>query len=186
MIDLKKNEMKKMKKKHAILAITIGALLLGFIPAVAANGKVVERPLDDWLDTNYAAFPWGPEENWAFGDFASPYTNLVCKMGLPWPLAGFGPFVNDMIYENSLVVGDTIIEGKIKERELNDGTALVTLQLDVKNAPCSVYDFNDFILYCLGYAPYPQAVLGDGIDGYIDYTVLIKFIDSMNKRFICI
>lgn len=166
-----------MKKKHAILAITIGTLLLGFIPAVTASGRVAERPLDDWLNANYVAFPWGAE-NWAFGDFGSPATNLVCKMGLPWPKAGlpWAPwFVNDMVYENSLVEGDTIISGKVKERALNDGTALITLQLDVKNAPTTVYDFTDFILYCLGYAPYPEAVLGEGIDGYIDYTVLVKF-----------
>lgn len=164
-----------MNKKKVILVITVGVLFLGFVPAVAAGGRVTERPLDDWLDVNYAALPWGVAENWAFADFASPYTNLVCKMGFPFPLAGFGPFVNDMIYENSLVIGDTIIDGNIKERELNDGRALVTLQLDVKNAPCSVYDYTDFIFYCLGFGPYPQVVLGDGIDGYIDYTVLVKF-----------
>lgn len=149
--------------------------IFSFIPVVAASsGNVTKRPLDDWLDPNYAAFPWG-ENNWAFYDFWSPYSGLVTKMGLPWPLAGSDPFVNDMIYENSLVIGDTIIDGNIKERALNDGTALITLQLNVKNAPCSVYDYFDFMLYCLGAAPYPQAVLGDGIDGYIDYTVLVKF-----------
>jgi hypothetical protein len=176
MINLKKKaEKKKMKKKHAILAITLGALLLGFIPAVVANGKVVERPLDDWLDANYAAFPWG-EENWAFSDFVSPYTWLVAKMGFPFPKAGIGPFVNDMVYENSLVVGDTIISGKVKERELDTGEALITLHLDVKNAPLTVYDIYEFLFYCRGWAPEPQAVLGEGIDGYIDYKVLVKFI----------
>ncbi|MFX0076530.1 MAG: hypothetical protein ACFE96_13895 [Candidatus Hermodarchaeota archaeon] len=164
-----------MKKKNAILAITIGALLLVFIPAVVANEQVVERPLDDWLDANYAAFPWG-EENWVINDFVSPYSWLVAKLGFPWPKAGFYPWVNDMVYENSLVAGDTIISGKIKERVLNTGEALITLHLDVKNAPLTVYDIYELLFYCRGWAPEVQAVLGEGIDGYIDYKVLIKFI----------
>ncbi len=122
-------------------------------------------------------FFWG-EENWAFADFASPYSMLVIKMGFPWPKAGFGPFINDMIYENSLVVGDTIISGGIKERKLADGTALVTLSLDVKNSPMTVYNYFDFIFYCIGAADKPQAVLGSEIDGYIDYKVELNFINS--------
>jgi hypothetical protein len=158
-----------------ILLITIGILILGFIPVAVANGNVNERPLDDWLEANYNYFYWG-EDNWAFCDFVSPYTWLVAKMGFPWPKAGFGPWVNDMIYENSIVIGETIIEGKVKERLLNDGTALVTLHLDVKNAPLTVYDVYEYIFYCRGWAPEPQAVLGEGIDGYIDYKVVFKFI----------
>ena len=164
-----------MKKKHAILVITIGTLLLGFVPVVAANGRVTERSLDDWLDPNYAAFPWG-EENWAFADFMSPYSWLVVKMGLAWPKADMGPWINDMLYENSLVDGDTIIEGSIKERVLKDGTALITLQLDVTNAPLTVYNVDEFLDYCFGDAGEPQAILGAEMDGYIDYKVVCQFI----------
>lgn len=173
-IILKKNGDKKMKKKHAILVVTIGALLLGFFPAVTAK-QVTARPLDDWLDANYSAFPWGAQ-NWAFSDFYSQESWLAAKMGFPWPKAGFGPFVTDLIYENGLVVGDTIIEGSIKERELSDGTALITLQLDVKNAPLTVYNIFDLMLYCRGITTDPMPVLGLEEDGYIDYKVIYKFI----------
>lgn len=173
----RKKEMKKMKKTSRLLTLaTLGILIFSFISAVAASeGTVTKRPIEDWLDPNYAFFSWG-EENWAFSDFISPYSMLVCKMGFPWPKAGIGSFVNDMVSENSMVVGDTIINGKITERELDDGTALITLHLDVKNAPVTVYDYFDFIFYCLGFAGKPQAVLGDEIDGYIDYKVVYKFI----------
>lgn len=168
-----------MKKKQAILAITVGILLLGFIPTAAASGKVTKRSLADWLVPNYSNFPWG-EQNWAFADYGDPANNLVCKMGLPWPKSGllWAPwFINDMVYENGLVDGDTIIDGKITERVLNDGKALITLHLDVKNAPLTVYDFDEFILYCFGVTVVePQAVLGSGIDGYMDYKVVAKFI----------
>ena len=158
-----------------ILLATVGILILSFIPAVAASeGMVTERPIEDWLDPNYTAYPWG-EENWVMSDFGSPYTNLVCKLGFPWPKAGFGPWVNDMEDENGMVLGDTIINGHITERELDNGQALITLHLEVKNGPLTVYDFDDFILYCLGFAGEPQAVLGDGIDGYMDYKVIYKF-----------
>ncbi|MFX1380645.1 MAG: hypothetical protein ACFFA4_16300 [Promethearchaeota archaeon] len=165
----------KILPKSILLAI-LGILILSFIPAVAASGgNVTERSIDDWLDPNYAFYPWG-EENWVMADFGSPYTNLVCKLGFPWPKAGFGPWVNDMEDQNGMVAGDTIIDGNITERELNDGTALITLHLDVKNGPLTVYDYDDFILYCLGLASEPQAVLGSGIDGYMDYKIIYKFI----------
>lgn len=158
----------------------LGIFIFSVIPVVTANeGKVTERPLDDWLIPNWNFFWWG-EQNWAFADFVSPYTGYVAKMGFPWPcdneICGFGSFVEDMVYENSLVSGDTIIDGNIKERELADGTALVTLQLDVKNAPLTMYDIYDLIFYCFGLTPEAQAILGAGEDGYIDYKVLIKFI----------
>ena len=81
-----------------------------------------------------------------------------------------------MVYKNSLVDGDTIIEGSIKERVLKDGRALITLQLDVTNAPLTVYDLFEFLDYCFGVLGEPQAILGAGIDGYIDYKVVAKFI----------
>jgi len=153
--------------------------IFSFIPVVeASSGNVTKRPLDDWLDPNYAAFPWG-EKNWAFYDFWNPYSGLVMKMGLPWPKAGLPdfPYIKfDMIYENSLVEGVTVITGTVTERALNDGTALITLHLDVKNSPVAVYLRSDFNSYCYGLADKPQAVLGDGIDGYLDYKVVTKFI----------
>jgi hypothetical protein len=165
-----------------VILTTLGIFILCFIPTVAASeGRVRERPLEDWLQPNWEAYPWG-EQNWAFGDFVSPYNWLVCKMGLPWPKAPwYDPegnliFANDMIYENSLVEGDTIIEGSIKERALNDGTALITLFLDVKNAPLTVYDFFEFIFYCRGWAPEPEPILGAEIDGYMNYKLELKFI----------
>ncbi|MFX0036270.1 MAG: hypothetical protein ACFE9I_11600 [Candidatus Hermodarchaeota archaeon] len=167
-----------MKKTSRLLTLaTLGIFIFSFIfTGAASEGRVTKRPIEDWLDPNYAALPWG-EENWAFSDFFSPYSYLVCKMGFPWPKAGAIPwFVNDMVYENSLVIGDTIINGHITERELKDGTALIILQIDVKNAPLTVYDFFDFMFYCYGWTDKPQAVLGDGEDGYVDYKVVVKFI----------
>jgi hypothetical protein len=163
-----------MRKTSKLLTlVTVGFLIFGMISSVAAL-EVTIRPIEDWLEPNYNDFPWGVEENWAFSDFFSPYSNLLIKMGFPWPAAP--PFAFDMIYENSLVEGETIITGYLKERALKDGRALVTMHLDVKNSPLTVYDVYDFIFYCYGMTPKPQAVLGDGEDGYIDYTVLMKFI----------
>ncbi|UCD01812.1 MAG: hypothetical protein JSV23_01985, partial [Promethearchaeota archaeon] len=94
----------------------------------------------------------------------------------PMPKAGIGPWVNDMEDENGLVMGDTIIDGYITERELNNGQALITLHIDVKNAPLTVYDRTEFLLYCFGDTmDEPQAVLGAGIDGYIDFKLIYKF-----------
>jgi len=169
-----------MKKNTRLLLLATTTLLICcFIPTIVAAGRVTERPLEDWLQPNYDFFVWG-DQNWAFGDFVSPYSGLVCKMGFPWPcdneVCGFGPFVEDLVYENSLVDGDTIIDGNIKERELNDGTALITLSIDVKNAPLTVYDFIEFIDYCFGAPSEPEPLMGDGIDGYINYKVEVKFI----------
>jgi hypothetical protein len=175
-----------MKKNAKLIILTsIGILVLCFIPSiVVAEGKVTRRPLEDWLEPNWDFFNWG-EQNWAFGDFVSPYSMLVCKMGFPWPKAGlpWAPGIKyDMVLENSLVEGDTIIEGSIKERELNDGRALITLQLDVKNAPLTVYNYLEFIGYCFNITALwpdegipPLAIVGEGIDGYIDYQVICKF-----------
>ena len=78
--------------------------------------------------------------------------------------------------KNSLVVGDTIIEGSVKERVLNSGEALITLQLDVKNAPLTVYHFFEFLDYCFGDTDEVLPILGAEGDGYIDYKVICKFI----------
>lgn len=173
-VDIKMNRSKILPK--SILLAVVGILILSFIPAVTASeGNATKRPLEDWLNPNYASFPWG-EENWVMADFGSPYSNLLCKLGFPWPKAGFGPWVNDMEDENGMVAGETIIDGSITERKLNDGTALITLYLDVKNGPLTLYNIEDFLLYCLGFTSEVQAVLGSGIDGYMDYTILYKFI----------
>lgn len=167
------------KSNRLILLVTTTLLICSFIPTIALAGRVTERPLEDWLTPNYEAFPWG-EQNWAFSDFVSPYSWLVCKMGFPWPCdyetCGFGPFIEDLVYENGLVDGVTVIGGKIKERELSDGTALITLSLDVKNAPLTVFDYFQFIDYCFGDALDPMPLLGEGIDGYINYKLELKFI----------
>jgi hypothetical protein len=85
-----------------------------------------------------------------------------------------------MVLENGLVIGETVIKGEITERALEDGTAFVIMQIDVKNAPLTVYDYTDFILYCVGIPGFgiPEAVLGAGLDGYIDYKVEFKFIND--------
>jgi len=163
-----------MKKTQAVLIIAFGILLFGFIPSVLAL-DVTRRSLDDWLEPNYAAYPWG-EENWVFTDFYSQDSMLAAKMGFPWPKAGIYPWVRDLIEENSLVVGDTIIEGSIKERELSSGEALITLKLDVKNAPLTVYYLYDMAFYCRGFIDEVMPVLGLGEDGYINYKVLFNFI----------
>lgn len=171
--------MKKMKKTSKLLTLaTLGILIFSFISSVAASeGRIIKRPIEDWLDPNYATYPWGAQ-NWAFSDFYSQDSLLAAKMGFPWPKAGFGPWINDLVYENSLVVGDTIIEGSIKERVLKSGEALITLQLDVKNAPLTVYYLFDMIFYCRGFTNEVMPVLGLGEDGYIDYKVICKFIIS--------
>ncbi len=164
-----------MKKTSKLLILAaLGILIFSFTSSVAAL-EVTKRLIEDWLDPNYAAFPWG-EQNWAFPDFYSRDSWLACKMGFPFPKAGIGLFVNDLVYENSLVIGDTIIDGYLKERALSDGTALITLHLDVKNAPLTVYNYMETMSYFFGLSSKPQAVLGEEIDAYIDYTVLMKFI----------
>ncbi|MFX1414553.1 MAG: hypothetical protein ACFFA2_12055 [Promethearchaeota archaeon] len=174
------------KSSKLIMLVALGILIFSFIPVVAAK-EVNQRPLDDWLDPNYDVFSWGAD-NWAFADFVSPYSMLVCKMGLPWPKAGlpWAPGIKyDLVYENGLVEGATIIEGSIKERKYDDGRALITLMLDVKNAPLTVYNYIEFIGYCFNNTDWwpdegipPSAILGEGIDGYINYKVICKFFIS--------
>ncbi|MHA2289413.1 MAG: hypothetical protein ACXABG_11570 [Promethearchaeota archaeon] len=99
-------------------------------------------------------------------------------MGLPLPNADFAPwFINDFLDETYLVIGETTFDGSIKERVLSDGTALITLHLEVKNAPLTVFDWGDLMGWLFGdLTERPSAVLGAWEDGYMDYTVLYKFI----------
>jgi len=178
-----------MKNKLIIAVITLGILMFCFIPPVTGNkGRITFRSIDDWLWANWNDFPWGVKnadgtQDWVFYDVSGPNSLLACKMGIPiysaderctWFRSAY-----DMVDETSLVEGDTIITGTILEHELNDGTALITLSLDVKNAPLTVYNVIEYAYYCFelpGYQEPPEAILGAGIDGYIDYRVECKFI----------
>ena len=161
-----------------ILLTTLGILIFSFIPAVAASegkGKVTERPIDDWLVPNHAWFWWG-EDNWGFADFVSPDSGFVCKAGFPWPKAGyFPPWINDFLDEICLVEGETTFDGRITERVLKNGEALITLHLEVKNAPLTVFDIDELFGWVLNLTERPSAILGAGIDGYIDYKIVYKF-----------
>ena len=156
----------------AILAI-VGVLMFSFIPFVAAgegSGKVTKRPIDDWLNAQWdTIIDWTGYniENWGMCDFVSPYSNLVAKTGFPFP----GPLRD----ETGLVVGETTFGGHITERALKDGRALITVHLNVWNAPLTVFYFPELADHVWGTGPYPLALLGADEDGYIDYKMVLKF-----------
>lgn len=145
-----------------ILLAAVGMLLCSFIPAVAASqgkGRVTIRPIDDWLINN----PFGSL------DFVSPDSNLVIKMGFPFP----GPVLDEVV----LVEGETEFGGFILERVLNDGRAEVTVHLFAKNTPMTVFNWDEFAYYVWGGGPRPDAILGSWADGYMDhYKFEMKFI----------
>ena len=160
----------KINKKLTLLAI-VGILMLSFIPFVAAgegSGKVTKRPIDDWLDAQWGTFPFDLD-NWGMCDFVSSYSLLVAKMGFPFPF-----ILSD---ENGLVNGETTFGGHITERVLKDGRALITVHLDVWNAPLTVFFFPELADHVWGDPPGPRplALLGAWEDGYIDYKMVFKF-----------
>lgn len=110
MINLKKKELKKMKKsktKKLILAITVGVLLLGFLPVAAASGNVTKRPIEHWAVNNWGIGGWGtitPTE------YLEAYPD--------WWMYGLEE------YEYS---------GHIIEKRLKDGSFLITVNLNVKD-----------------------------------------------------
>ena len=168
----------KINRKLTLIAI-IGILVLSFIPFVAAgngNGRVTKRPIEDWLNAQWApplAWFGYDVENWGMSDFVSPDSNLVAKMGIPFPF-----ILSD---ENGLVNGETTFGGHITERVLNDGSALVTVHLFVWNAPLTVFYFPELSAHVWPApgelpGPRPLALLGAYGDGYIDYKMVFKFI----------
>lgn len=162
----------KINKKLTLMVITV-ILVLSFIPFVAAvngNGKVTTRPIEDWLNAQWDAVLPYDAENWGMCDFVSPDSNLVAKMGFPFPF-----ILSD---ENGLVIGETTFGGYITERVLNDGRALITVHLNVWNAPLTVFYFPELVDYVWGDppGPRPSAILGSYDDGYIDYKMVFKFL----------
>jgi hypothetical protein len=164
----------KINRRLTILAVT-GILILSFVPfAVANEGRVTERPIEDWLNAqwDFIYMITGYDvQNWGIGDYVSPDSLLVAKMGYPFPF----PWMPNFLDENGLVVGETTFGGCVIERELNDGTALITVHLDVWNAPLTVFFFPEFANYVLGGGARPSAILGSYEDGYIDYQLIFKF-----------
>jgi len=161
-----------MKKNKIILAITIGMLLAGFIPA--AQAKTTQRPIEDWLhaqwDYFYDLFGYDVN-NYGFSDFLSSDSWLIAKMGWPWPY----PDLPNFLDENGLVEGETTYKGHITERVTDGGKVLVTVQLSMFNAPLTVFDWAEFSGYVFAEGNRPPAILGAYQDGYIDYKLTYQF-----------
>ena len=166
---------KEINKRLMLLAV-IGVMFLTFIPFTVANKDdgVTIRPIEDWLTAQWDFIhdiTGYDVKNWGVGDFVSPDSLLVTKMGYPFPF----PWLPNFLDENGLVLGETTFSGFILERALNDGTALVTVHLDVTNAPLTVFFYPELSDYVFFGGARPTAILGSYEDGYIDYKLIFKF-----------
>jgi len=85
------------------------------------------------------------------------------------------------------VNGRTKVIGRITERVMNDGSAEVTVDINVKNGPMTVYRSSEFLNFRAGKRCEPEPIIGgwdvDGNgninykDGSIDYSLHAKFIN---------
>jgi hypothetical protein len=66
------------------------------------------------------------------------------------------------------------VDGKVIERRLVTGEVEVTVRLDVRNAPITVYLNQKAIDFLGGTGPFPTAVFGAAADGSIDYTYELR------------
>src|SRR5207249_9266179 len=66
--------------------------------------------------------------------------------------------------------------GRVIERRLADGNVEVTVTIQAKNAPITIYRNQDVRDFLAGTAPFPKAVLGQGADGSIDYRWELRLI----------
>jgi hypothetical protein len=148
------NQSKTLPKILIFLMITL--MCFGFISTVQA--RVTMRPIEHWLLNN----PTGTSGNFVNNDY-------TINIGNPF----FFPILQDEIF---LVDGETTFDGYILERVLNDGSAELTVNLWVYNAPLTIYNFQEwrmYVLWWLGIIPGPisppNAIIGAYEDGYIDY-----------------
>jgi hypothetical protein len=136
-------------------------MCFGFISSVQARATI--RPIEHWLLNN----PTGSTSNFLNEDY-------TINIGNPF----FFPILTDEIF---LVEGETTYDGYILERVLNDGSAQLTVNLWVYNAPLTVYntsEFFDYLFWWLGVGnpvPPPSAIIGAYKDGYIDYKYQYTF-----------
>ena len=145
-----------------LIFLIVGIMGFGFISTVQA--RVTFRPIEDWLFNN----PTGSGGNYINDEY-------TINLGNPF----MRPILLDEIF---LVDGKTTFDGYIIERVLNDGSAQLTVNLWVHNAPLTVYSFPEFLeylLWWLGYipgpVPQPNAIIGAYGDGYIDYQYRYTF-----------
>ena len=108
-----------MKKKQTILAITVGILLLAFIPAVQA--KTTKRSIEDWFVRD-----------------AGP-------VGMNPHILGWGDDTDLIIYPHNFRPGwdfkpiwDCSFNGYILEEEVEDGKLAVTVYLHVTDVPFKI------------------------------------------------
>ncbi|MFW9773571.1 MAG: hypothetical protein ACFFEO_15585 [Candidatus Thorarchaeota archaeon] len=138
-----------------LILLIVGIMCFGFISTVQAS-RVNFRPIEDWLLNN----PTGSGGNYLNEDY-------VINIG--------NPFLRPILLDEILLVnGETTYDGYIQERILNDGSAQLTVNLWVHNAPLTIYSFPDFLNYILG-GPRPNAIIGAYEDGYIDYKYQFTF-----------
>jgi hypothetical protein len=144
-----------------LIFLIVGTMSFGFISAVQA--KVTFRPIEHWLLNN----PTGSGANYMNSDYTVNIGN---------------PFLRPIFLDEILLVdGETTYDGFIQERVLNDGSAQITVNLWVNNAPLTVYSFPEFLDYLLWIifggdpVPRPNAIIGAYGDGYIDYKFQYTF-----------
>ena len=147
-----------MKKKQTILAITVGILLLAFIPAVQA--KTTKRHIDDWVVPDLGINPhvvgWGdPDSNLAvFPHFGAPF--VWDPFAAPFP------------------IWECDYSGYLLEKELKDGRFGYKLYLTVRDVPFVVnIDYGAIFVGMMHYTfaldfiidpeTYPEEMIVDGV-----------------------
>jgi hypothetical protein len=128
-----------MKRNRIFLAITVGVLLLGFVPSVQAGKGSYNRPIEDWAVNNPYMGGWGQDMD--NGVFREVYPD--------WWMYGYEE------YEYS---------GHVIEKRLKDGSFLLTVNLNVKDI--MVWIFDDGALVLVGRASFKYQFVCH-LDAYI-------------------
>ena len=179
----------------------IAAAGLGLSGIARAESVSTPRLLSDWLENNRFGFNRG-EGKYFVCMGLNPPTAPFCPTSpegvslLDCPVSFPGTSWNSVL---SQVNGNTITTGTVTERVINDGRAEITVSINVQKGPLSVYRVDEFmkfrrdvgIWYNNGQIgerpPPPEAILGQGADGSINYSVLAKFVNpapNMEIKFI--
>ncbi|MFX0023647.1 MAG: hypothetical protein ACFE9S_15075 [Candidatus Hermodarchaeota archaeon] len=136
-----------MKKLRLILVVTLGICIFSLVPLVQA--KTTIRPIDDYAG-EYTVFLDLWDMPGSFLSWADPDSGLcIYPHGLKWfgPLAGPIPIYNFLVWEYKLLE-QCQHGGCIQEREIDEESTLISINLHVKEVPFMIFDF-----YATG--PYP-------------------------------
>jgi hypothetical protein len=169
-----------MRRIFTMRTLVAGAIFTAFAllapVATADDGGWTERPIEDWY-----ADPRDPIETSLEANGQNAYWVNQWD-GSYWLAGGFAPYgcgmTDDLVKS---VEGAIEYEGVILERLLPDGRAEVTVEVEVKNSPITVFRSPEMFEWrsrcgTRAQIPIPDPIAGDGHDGSWDYELRIGVI----------